>query len=123
MLTKKELEKIKNKLLEEEKGVSEVLASFATKNKNAGQEYTSKFPAFAEAGDEDAQGDAVEEYETRLSAEGALEERLRAIRSALLRIQKRTYGKCSSCKKQIIFGRLLVSPEAELCGKCKTPSV
>jgi|SRR3989338_4961123 len=117
-ISQNDLQLLKNKLLSEEKTTSETLASFASKNKNVNREYTSKFPTFGDANDEDAQTSAVEEYGTRLSAERALEERLRAIRSALVRLKDDTYGKCLNCKKDIPLARLNVSPEAELCGKC-----
>ena len=120
-IPQKDLQLLKNKLLSEERITNETLASFASKNKNASQEYTSNFPTFGDANDEDAQTSAVEEYGTRLSAEKALEERLRAIKSALIRIEEDSYGKCSNCKKEIPLSRLNASPEAELCGKC-TPS-
>lgn len=118
-LTPKDIEQLKEKLLTEEKATAETLASFASKNKDASHEYTSKFPSFGDPTDEDAQISAVEEYETRLSTEGTLEQRLRAIRAALDRINKNTYGKCLNCNKEISIERLQVSPEADLCGKCK----
>ena len=118
-ISQNDLQLLKNKLLSEEKTTSETLASFASKNKNATREYTSEFPTFGDANDEDAQTSAVEEYGTRLSAERALEERLRAIEEALTRIEKDSYGRCSNCKQDIPLARLNVSPEAELCGKCK----
>ena len=118
-ISQNDLQLLKNKLLSEEKTTSETLASFASKNKNATREYTSEFPTFGDANDEDAQTSAVEEYGTRLSAERALEERLRAIEEALTHIEKGSYGRCSNCKQDIPLARLNVSPEAELCGKCK----
>lgn len=116
--TSQEIQKLKEKLLAEELGVSETLASFAKKNPNAGKEFTAEFPFSAEAGDEDAQTQAVEEYGTRLSTEVALETRLRAIRKALGKIEKKTFGVCANCGKEIPLPRLEVSPEAEVCGKC-----
>ncbi|OHA46688.1 MAG: hypothetical protein A3A80_02380 [Candidatus Terrybacteria bacterium RIFCSPLOWO2_01_FULL_44_24] len=118
-LAKQDIENFKNKLLSEERRISETLASFATKNKGGSGEFTSRFPNFGDGQDEDAQVSAVEEYGTRLSAETILEERLRAIRRALTRIQKNAYGKCLNCKKDIPIKRLNASPEAELCGNCK----
>jgi len=118
-ISQTDLQILKDKLLSEEKTTAETLASFASKNKNASGEYTSNFPAFGDANDEDAQTSAVEEYGTRLSTEQALEERLRAIRNALARLEENTYGHCLNCKKEILLARLNVSPEAELCGKCK----
>ena len=110
---------LKEKLLTEEKDTVKALSSFAVQNKNAGNEYTTAFPKFGDPEDEDAQTSAVEEYNTRLSTERALEERLRSIRNALTRIEKGAYEKCAHCKKPIGVERLKVSPEAELFGKCK----
>src|SRR3989338_5821480 len=43
---------------------------------------------------QEEEADEVEEYETRLAAEGSIETRLLAINRALERIAHGTYGKC-----------------------------
>jgi len=51
-----------------------------------------------------------------LSSEGKL---LKQIQEALNRIEKKTYGKCVNCSKDISIKRLKAVPYAELCRKCK----
>ncbi len=106
------------RLHQEEDHLNETLISFAKQNKDASKEFTAEFPSFGDPTDEDATIAAVNEYGTRLSAEQALEERLRSVRSALERIQNKTYGICIRCGTEIPGARLDASPEAALCTAC-----
>ncbi len=119
-LTPSHIHEYEKRLRQEENHLSETLISFAKQNKDASNEFTSEFPSFGDPTDEDATIAAVNEYGTRLSAERALEERLRSVRSALERIQNKTYGTCAQCGKEIPPARLDASPEAALCAACSS---
>lgn len=55
-----------------------------------------------------------------MSAEGRRrqEKRLAAVRRALERIEKGTYGRCVRCGEEIVRGRLEIMPESAFCVKC-----
>lgn len=54
-------------------------------------------------------------------AEGYRElEELREVESALLRLQKGTYGVCLSCNTPIPYDRLAAQPTAKRCLRCQT---
>jgi RNA polymerase-binding transcription factor DksA len=48
-----------------------------------------------------------------------IEKQLEQIDKALLKIKKKTYGKCEICKQEISITRLKVIPYATLCVKCQ----
>ena len=59
------------------------------------------------------------EEDTSLDLLSSEEKLLRQIQKALRRIEKKAYGKCSSCKKPISIKRLKAVPYAELCRNCQ----
>ena len=70
--------------------------------------------------------DLLNEYLDSLSAEGSTEtEKVRGllgeIKSALGRIEDRTYGTCQICKDEVEYHRLEVQPIREICLGCISP--
>ncbi len=59
------------------------------------------------------------EENTSLDLLSSEEKHLKQIQDALKRIQKKTYGKCSKCGKDISMKRLKAVPFAELCVDCQ----
>ena len=107
-------QELKIKLEEEARLVQEELEVFAKKIKDA--DYKTVFPSFGTNEDENA--DEVEEYETELTIERALEAKLQAVNNALKKMEQGTYGTCETCKKEISEERLKASPSARSCLSC-----
>ena len=57
----------------------------------------------------------IADFEDRSAVEFELEERLKKIDAALLRIDDKTYGVCSVCSNPIESERLEVNPAAATC--------
>ena len=85
-----------------------------TKQKGKGRQAI--FPDIGDKEDESAQ--EVEMYESSLTIERNLTEMLKETNIALDRIDKKTYGKCEKCGKDISEERLEAYPEAAACLKC-----
>jgi RNA polymerase-binding transcription factor DksA len=67
----------------------------------------------------DALADKFEEETTNEGVLDTLEERLKEVNDALVRIDQGTYGKCASCGNQIEKERLEANPAATTCANCK----
>ena len=61
----------------------------------------------------------ISEAEKLSALEKSAHELLSKVEAALLKIRKKTYGICESCRKPIDKARLKVIPYATLCVKCK----
>jgi len=112
------LVELKKSLEEERDRLVADLKSIARPRPSVAGEWDTQFPKFepVETGShasQDEEADEVEEYETRLAAEGSLETRLLAIMRALERIAHGTYGKCGTCSQPIPLERLRANPAAE----------
>ena len=116
MITQQNLEKFKNKLEEEKRGlISEI----------------ERLKKIADFGDDidslDEEADETEEYGNQLAVAQDLKNRLADIDSALLKINppsgKGEYGICEKCKKGISLELLEVDPESRLCKNCKRLSI
>ena len=59
------------------------------------------------------------EEDTSLDLLSSEERLLRQIQNGLKRIEKKTYGTCSNCGKDITKKRLKAIPYAELCRNCQ----
>jgi len=120
-MTKKNLEKFKERLEETKKSLESSLKTFATRDPNIKGDWDSKFPEFSKDPNVnmEEEADEVEEYLTRLPVEHSYELRVQAINEALTRIKNGTYGKCAKCKKNIPLKRLEAYPEAKFCLKCQ----
>ena len=85
-----------------------------TKTKGRGRKAI--FPEIGDKEDESAQ--EVEMYESALSIEKSLNQRLKDIDQALEKIEKGIYGKCEICGEEIEKERLEAYPGAKACLKC-----
>jgi RNA polymerase-binding transcription factor DksA len=70
-------------------------------------------------GDEEEQADEVEEMAGRVALAEVIRRRLRRIRSALAKMQNKSYGICEDCGKKIEEKLLEVDPESRYCKECK----
>ena len=70
-------------------------------------------------GDEEEQADEVEEMAGRVALAEVIRRRLRRIRSALAKMQNKSYGICENCGKKIEEELLEVDPESRYCKECK----
>jgi RNA polymerase-binding transcription factor DksA len=129
--------KLKEKLIKEKTEIETSLKSFAKKDKKLPHDWDTCFPHFdnEEAGSSalEKAADEVEEYSNLLPVEYSLELKLKNINSALRkmksslkarsfntsRLKKNKYGLCEKCGKTISQKRLMVSPEAKFCIKCR----
>lgn len=112
------LEELKRALTVERDRLVSELKGLAQPDAAVAGEWHTRFPKFepTETGSHaalDEEADEVEEYETRLAAEGSLETRLLQVNRALERIRLDTYGVCPMCKKPIPEERLRANPAAE----------
>jgi DnaK suppressor protein len=57
----------------------------------------------------------ITSFEDRSALEFEIEDRLRAVRDAIARIEDGTYGNCSVCQSPIDDARLTLVPEATTC--------
>lgn len=79
-----------------------------------------KMPDFGndvDSGDEES--DETEEFGTQLSIAQTYKERLADIDIALRKIDKKKYGICENCGKEIPLDVLKIAPESRLCKECK----
>ncbi len=115
-LSKDFLEKIKNKLTEEQTRIQGELERIGKPSEVPG-EYETRFNDIGT--DEDENASEVEEYTDNLALEKNLEGQLKDINEALVRIEDGTYGFCENCQQEIDPERLLAYPSAKTCIKCK----
>lgn len=104
MLSEKFIAKIKKVLLNEKKRLEKEI-----------EEYK-KFPEIGTSTEDSAL--EVEAFGENLALDEKLSRELRRVDSALERIEKGTYGKCTRCKKAIPEERLEAYPAAKLCLSC-----
>jgi len=119
-MDKKTLKKLEEELKKTKTIIEKGLNSFAKKDENLKGDWDTKFPRLGEKGRSDLEkaADEVEEYETLLSIEHSLEDKLRDIDTALKKIKSGKYGICEKCKKPISIARLKVFPAAKNCKDC-----
>jgi len=109
MFSKNFLKEQKEKLLKQRAGLENQLKSLRSK-KRRGFPFNVRFPKLGTDVDSDTQ--EVEQYESNLSLEKQLSDRLRDTRFALSLMKKGRYGFCLSCGKEIEKERLRAYPEA-----------
>lgn len=78
-----------------------------------------KVPELGDGYDPDTETQESEEFSKQLSVAQALKSRLVAIDEALLKLNKKTYGVCKKCGKEISAELLNLVPESEFCKECK----
>ncbi|MFD2178336.1 TraR/DksA family transcriptional regulator [Veronia pacifica] len=64
--------------------------------------------------------DAIQQQEMAKSNMVHVEQRLKEIAHALLRLEEDDYGYCESCGEDISEDRLRIKPEANLCISCQS---
>jgi len=122
MISKEIFEQLKNSLEKDKTRLEKELDSFAEKNKDVEGDYKAKWPVMGDELDEanlDVEASEIEEFGSRLSIEHALEEELKNINEALVKIEKGGYGICENCKKEMDINRLHANPSAKICIECK----
>ncbi|KKS88064.1 hypothetical protein A2116_01250 [Candidatus Jorgensenbacteria bacterium GWA1_49_17] len=65
------------------------------------------------------EADETEEFSHYVGIKKPLEERLRAVEDAILKINKGAYGTCEKCGGEIESEILEIVPESRLCKHCK----
>lgn len=118
-LNKNFLDEQKEILLEEKSKIETRLGSFAKESGEHKGEWTSNMPDFDKGTSLEEEADEVEEFGMRLALEQSMEEQLKAVDLALIKIKKGAYGVCEKCGKEISQGRLKVYPQASQCQKCQ----
>jgi RNA polymerase-binding transcription factor DksA len=73
-------------------------------------------------GPDDNTDESAETFNHRSAAAG-LHEELSDINSALIKIEKGTYGKCENCGQDIEEEVLDIAPESHLCKECNKKNV
>lgn len=68
-----------------------------------------------DSADEGEIAEGIETYENNNAELGDLEIQLNAVKSALSKIEKDTYGKCEICSETIEMDRLEANPSAKTC--------
>ncbi|MFA6295813.1 MAG: TraR/DksA C4-type zinc finger protein [Patescibacteria group bacterium] len=110
---------IKDKLEKEKQQLQKSLGDVATKDPKAKDDYDPKFKNFGDPiFDNTAEAAEVSLYDSNLSVEGNLEQKLKDVDNALDRIKKGTFGKCENCNKMIDKARLEANPTATYCIEC-----
>jgi len=117
-ITKKELQEIKNKLLEEKNTLETELNKIAKKNPHNEEDYQAKFEDYGD--DESDNTSEVDKFSLNLSLEKTLEKALKDVNKSLERMEKGEYGICKYCNQPIGAKRLLARPTSSACITCKT---
>lgn len=112
MLTKDFIEKNRKRLQEEKHRLEGLLSRIGKKDDKAG-DFHPTYPDFGNQADENAS--EVAEYGEKIAEDFDLEQKLRKVETALLRIENGTYGICQAGKEPIPEARLEAVPEAENC--------
>ena len=107
---KKQLEKRKNDLIKQLKGVG-------TQTEGAEINFDATFPQYGDSLEDNAV--EVADYAKNLSVEKELERDLRDVEKALKKMAAGTYGVCNYCGKEIETARLKIRPESSSCVACK----
>jgi len=106
-MTSEELEKFRNLLEEDKKGLESKIKRLTK----------------ADFGDDvdslEEESDETEEMATNEALTNAFAERLGSVNEALLKIEKGTYGVCENCGNKISSDILEINPESKLCKDCK----
>ena len=107
---KEKLEKERDDLLEQMKGMGKLNAETEE------WEATPEEIDYPES-DENDKADRFENYEARSSVIRTLEPRLGSVLRAIKGLGRESFGKCIICKKDIEMARLEVNPAAQTCKK------
>jgi len=107
------LKKIKEKLLEEQKKLTERLNKLNLEDPFTNPDRINDNAASDTDAKEEVDHERIEALKEEISTD------LRAISEALMRIKKGTYGFCEKCGKMIDTDRLNIYPTAKFCISCE----
>lgn len=108
----------KNKLEEEKKNLLESMSSLGKSDKTGDWETTLGDDNEQEVQDEADMAERSEEYQENTEILNNLEERLKDINDAILKIDSEEYGICETCGAKIEEDRLEANPSARTCKAC-----
>ncbi|HPI67046.1 MAG TPA: TraR/DksA C4-type zinc finger protein [bacterium] len=111
------IEKIKKMLIQEKDRLEKQLEEFTDKNIHNKEDYETEFPDYGSEYDANAQ--EVAAFDDRIALEHQLEDELRDVKVALLKIADGSYGVCKYCHKEISADRLTARPTSSACVECK----
>lgn len=114
MLDKK---KIKEKLESEKKVLLGQMADMGKLNPETGEWEAIPEEMTIPESDPNSMADRFEDFEEKSSTVKVLEERLSSVLSALKNIDKKSFGKCEVCGKDIEMDRLNANVAARTCKK------
>lgn len=109
--------KIKEKLEKERDMLVLQMKDFGKQNPKTGEWEATPEDLGYKATDQNEMADRFEDFESRSSMMEVLEARLKSVSNALKAIDKKTFGTCKICHKQIESARLEVNPSARTCKK------
>jgi len=110
------IEHFKEKLLTEQTRLEEELGGVARINPENPEDWEpTAVDMNTMRADKNESADAMAEYEGRAAIEVELENRLKEVRDALIRIEKNTYGTCEVGGEEIGKDRLEANPAARTC--------
>ena len=95
----KEVQKIKDELINRKKQILQDLQDLSKKDPHEVDNRTAAFPEYGDKPDENAQ--EISEYSTVIATEKVLEKALEEIEGTLKRIEDGTYGVCKYCGNEI----------------------
>lgn len=110
-------DKIKEKLEEEKNKLIGQLGDIGKLNPETGDWEAVPEEMSEPESDQNDMADRFEEFEGRSSTLNVLEERLRNVLKALKDINKKSFGKCEVCGKEIEKDRIKANPAAKTCKK------
>lgn len=118
-MDKTQIAQLKKRLLDEKALIESELLEIAKKSPLVKGDWISVSEDQSDPSDTmDERAHVVTDLEERRAIEQSLELRLKEIDETLLRVDFRTYGKCTSCSLDIDPKRLEVTPVASTCFSC-----
>ena len=111
MLSEEQLQKFKEKILQEKARLEKDLAGFADKTSEG--DYDARYVDYGDTDEDNAE--EYRQHEINLSLEKKLESALKDVLDALDRIEKGTYGICEGSGQEIQLKRLEAYPAARYC--------
>lgn len=112
------IERMKTLLLQEKERLERELSDIGTKDPVLKEHYEAAYPESGGNSDDDNAME-VTEYSDELSLKSRLEKELQDTDSALKAIEKKKYGICKYCQKEIQEKRLEARPASSSCIACK----
>lgn len=112
------IEKMKTQLIAEQQRLEQELSDIGKKDPSLKNRYDAEYPESGGNSDDDNAME-VTEYSDELSLKTRLEKELQDTLSAIQAIEKKKYGVCKYCGKDIQVERLEARPASSSCIACK----